>query len=265
MTPIHKTLGVLLLPIVFLISDYALAEKQDCLDGFESLKSRGKDHFIALPHTGLEMNSQFDTHQVCYTGEDVTQWAAGPGMEVTSGMNGFFKNGSAAIVTAHQRLKSGEDYSAGSYRAALILLRVDENTGRLMRTELMTQKPDDDPSKSIDDFHITGYDDFNKIVYFQTPAWATSDAIYFFPVSPVLQGEKPHPKYLGPGRVDFVMIDFGLSNSSKHIGDVLVWRDEISPDHGRDEVLYLFSAAGKQICKVDSRSDYRNYPLCLNQ
>ncbi|MFL1553737.1 MULTISPECIES: hypothetical protein [unclassified Pseudomonas] len=265
MTHIHKTIGALLLPIAVLISDYALAENQDCLNGYEFLKSQRKGDGIALPHTGLEMNSQYDTHQVCYRGKDVTQWAAGLGMEITSGSNGFFKNGTVAIVTAHERLEDGRGYWAGDYKAALILLRVDEETGELKRTMLATQKQDNDPTKTIEDFHLAGYDEFNKVVYFETPAFATASAIYSFPVFPVLQGEKPVLKYFGPGRIDLVMFDLGTSNASRNIGNVLVWRDEIFPDRGRDEVLYLINSAGKQICKVDSTDPgYRFNPVCIN-
>ncbi len=264
MTPVHTTLRVLLFPIVFSITDYALAERQDCVKGYEFLKSQRNGDIIALPHTGPEMDSQYDTHQICYRGEDVTQWAAGPGMEITSGISNLFKNGSVAIVTAHQRLDSGGDYSEGGYRSALILLRVDEDTKHLSRYELMTQQPHNDPTKSIDDFHVVGFDDFNKTIYFKTPAWATSDAIYSFPVSSVLQGEKPNLKYWGPGRVDMVINDLGIS--SKNIGNVLIWRDEISPYQGRLEVLYLFDATGKQVCKVDSSdSGYRFKPTCINR
>ncbi|WP_443697911.1 hypothetical protein [Pseudomonas sp.] len=263
MMPIHKAIGVLLLPIVVLISDHALAENQDCVKSFELVKSQGNDDFIALPHTGIELNSMHDTHQICYRGEDVTRWAAGAGMDVTSGVNGVFKNGSVAFVTAHQRLKNGKDYSAGGYRSALILLRADERTQHLTRVVLMTQQPDADPRKSIDDFHITGYDTFNKIVYFQTPAWATSDAIYSFPLTQAIQGEKPKLKYLGPGNIDTVMNDLGFSDSSKYIGNLLVSRHEPVPGGRVNEVMYLEDADGKQICRVDTTKLYRLKPDCI--
>jgi len=265
MNGVHRAATGLLLLFSALTSTQVLAEKQDCAEVFELLKSQKRDDFIALPHTGSEMNSMFDTHQVCYRGKDLSQWAAGAHMDLTSGINGIFKDGTAAIVTAHQRSNGELDYSEGNYNSSLILLRVDEKSKRLTRTELMTQQPNDDPAKAIADFRITGYDDFNKTVYFQAPAWTTSDAVYSFRVSPALQGKRPSLKYFGPGRVDMVINDLGFEGLSNNVGKVLIWRDEYLPNQGRIEVLYLFDNDGKRICKVKSSDPSYRFNLTCDE
>lgn len=249
--------------LLSILSIRSFAETQDCRTVYEHLKSKRQEDVIALPHTGAEMDGMFATHQVCFQGEDVTTWAVGRDMELTSGYNGFVQGSFVAIVTARDKYYNEKLTSLGNPRSTLILLRVASDSKSLERTELLVQKVSDDPTKLLEDFRLAGYDSFNKIVYFEVPAWATASAVHAFAFAPVLRGEKPSVRYVGPGSVEWVMTETGLKSSQYHLGKVLMWQQEVVPGIGRREFLYAFDATGKRLCRVSTASDYRINPACV--
>ena len=215
MNIVRRGLGAGVTLVLSFFCSTSFAESQDCGAVYDYLKSKHQENVIALPHTGVEMDSMFATHQVCFLGRDVTAWAVGSGLELTGGYNGFVKGSTVAIITAGEKAAGGRDDSLSLPKSALILLRVDSESQALKGDELLTQQASDDPVKSLESFRLAGYDSFNKIVYFEVPAWATASAVhaFAFAFAPVLRGEKPLVRYIGAGTVDWVMTDTGIGSS----------------------------------------------------
>lgn len=259
MNSLRRVLTASLLPLCVAVSHISHADDdatdvpadvQDCA----AQKAPG----FSLPRSAEEQDTAFDTHQVCFKGRDISEWAAGKDMDITSGITDISADGSAVIITAHQT--GSVDDTAAADNAALILLVAAPGDAQPKRSVLMTQRPDKKPEKSIDDFRITGFDHNDRTLYFETPAWEVSFALYAFPADPAIQTGKVQLRYVGPGSLDTVLD----SPNSKYKGDLLVWRNEEVKDEGQDDVLYLQTAQGKKICKVDSdEDDYKTNPQCI--
>lgn len=113
-----------------------------------------------------------------------------------------------------------------------IVISYDEN--RKKRT-LLEAKPDDDPQSNLGDFSRLKLSPDGKTLFFESEAWATSNAIHAID----LQTGKQH--FVVGGSIACVL------GGGEYQGDLLVSQHRYFVQGGSYNPLYLYTPAGKRV------------------
>lgn len=193
----------------------------------------------------------FEADRVCFLGRDVTEWAAGPGRTITSAVRSPYGKQEAIVEAAPSR----EGQTA-------LLVRIFESaqTGALERQVLLESRDDADPKATIERFQIVGFDQVAGAIYFETPAWATSSAVWTVAWPPAVPVGALKPRFVTSGSVIATSI---ASNIQKW--DLLVEQSVIDGARGRVSAFFTYTRDGKQICKVQPDALMRIEPQCFSR
>ena len=116
------------------------------------------------------------------------------------------------------------------------------NQNRSFRT-LVASRPSDDPKQNLSSFsHLTLSPD-GKLLYFQTPAWATSNAIH------AINLVDGRVLYITSGALACVVL------SGEYQGNLIVEQHRYFIQGGSHDDLWLFTPLGKQIGQVAQGAD----------
>jgi hypothetical protein len=108
---------------------------------------------------------------------------------------------------------------------------------------LLISTPSNDPKKNLDGFSNLSLSPDSKTLYFQTSAWATSDAVHSLDIA------TKRVSYVTDGRIACVVL------GGQYQGDLVVEQHRYFIQGGSHDDLYLYDAAGKQIGLVSQDTD----------
>lgn len=116
------------------------------------------------------------------------------------------------------------------------------NLNRSFRT-LVTSRPSGDPKQNLTGFSHLALSPDGKMLYFQTAAWATSNAIHDINLS------NGKVLYVTSGELACVVL------SGEHQGDLIVEQHRYFIEGRSHDDLWLYSPSGKQIGQVAQGTD----------
>lgn len=108
---------------------------------------------------------------------------------------------------------------------------------------LLTPHPSSDPRRNLDDFSKLFLSPNGKTLYFQTTAWATSDAIHSLNIT------TKKTSYVTDGEIACVVLN------GEYQGDLVVQQHRYFVQGGSYNDLYLYDPAGKEIGIVSQNVD----------
>ncbi|ETS31167.1 hypothetical protein BB987_06260 [Photorhabdus temperata] len=163
---------------------------------------------------------------------------------------------SVAIITLEEdKPKNNEPKS--SIRA----IYADED-GAIIKKNIITQRYTKDPKMTLFNMKIVDYEHYNKIVYFEVPAWNENNAIYAFSIPPDNNYENVSEKYITDGSLTFITMTHFLYNSNRD-GEIIVKRGVIKEDGELFYGEYRVSSKGKTICELNTDvEDWKVYMPC---
>lgn len=193
----------------------------------------------------------FSAGRVCFRGRDITSWAVGPGRTITSAVRAPYGKSEAVIEAAP---------TIQGQTAQLVRVFESAQTGDVERQVLMESRATATPETSVERFLIVDFDKVTGILYFETPSWATSSAIWAvkWPVNNWM--EPLRPWFVTSGSVAATSI---ASDMQKW--DLLVQKDEIEGANGRVPKYYIYKSNGTRICQVKVDAVMRIEPTCLSR
>jgi hypothetical protein len=121
-------------------------------------------------------------------------------------------------------------------------IAVGENENRIF-TSLLTNQPSNSPQNNLTDFSNIELSPDGNIIYFQTSAWATSDAIH----SINLKTKKV--TYITNGDLDCIIL------GGEYQGDLVVQQHRYFVQGGGYDFLWLFNPNGKELGLVSDNTD----------
>ncbi|MEM8173711.1 hypothetical protein Q4R57_08620, partial [Morganella morganii] len=192
----------------------------------EDYQKRGDDNF-SFPDANYMIDRSVNG-KICYKGRDVTGWATGDGMEATS----FIfpeKNKALALITLNEI--NPASYKAKS-RIRVILIN---SLGQPVKYDFIKENySNEHPEKELTDMRFTSYDFEKGIVYFESPAWATSMAIHAFEVPFDGDYSKVKEKFIIDGSIKYhVMSTMTLKDKEDFFRYLIVTRGVYKEGKGR--------------------------------
>lgn len=233
----------LLLSLIFFISANSFA-----ITCTEYYRATGNENF-SFPSSSETVNMRVDG-KVCYKGRDITEWVAGDGMEVTSFVipNG---NETVAIVTANEI--NPETYKQKS-RIRVIFIKANGTPGQF--DFIKEHYSNERPESELTNMEIVGYNYEKGIVYFESQAWATSNAIHAFTVPFDGDYSKVKEKYIIDGSLKWVMMSgITLKDKEEYPEYLIVSRGFMTDKNGRDYADFIVSPSGKVICIANTKKE----------
>lgn len=203
-----------------------------------------QNRHLAIALAPTDSQAPYSANQLCARGHDLTNWASGKGMSITSGVL-TAADGSDAVIAVES---TGSDSTAPEYKSELIRISISEKTAQIERQVLARQSPSAVPEDAVDSFTISGYDEHAHVLYIQTPAWATSDAIHAY----ALASAKPTSWYVAPGNLLAVINQPANEYQKAYLGDLLVEQSAIRGDQGRIGFTTLITPQGKKVCEINT-------------
>ena len=108
---------------------------------------------------------------------------------------------------------------------------------------LLTSTPSDDPKQNLAGFSHLSLSPDGKTLYFQTPAWATSNAIHSLDIA------TKKTSYVTNGEIACVVL------AGEYQGDLVVEQHRYFIQGGSYNALYLYNPAGQRIGLVSQDTD----------
>lgn len=213
-----------------------------CTDDYNR---RGSDNF-SFPNANYTVDMSVNG-SICYKGRDITSWAAGEGMTPTT----FIfpeKNKVLALITVSET--NPKTYKAKS-RVRVIFIN---KNGQPVKYDFIKEHySNDHPEKELTDLRFTSYDFEKGIVYFESPAWATSMAIHAFEVPFDGDYSKVKEKFIIDGSIKYhVMSTMTLKDKEDFFRYLIVTRGVYKEGKGREYIDYIVSPEGKVICEAET-------------
>jgi len=116
----------------------------------------------------------------------------------------------------------------------------DENSSYVV---LLKNQPSNDPSQNLSGFSNLFLSPDNKTLYFQTEAWATSNAIHSIDIA------TKKVSYVAPGEIACVVL------TGEFQGDLIVQQHRYFVQGGSYDNLWLFDPTGKELGIVSEDTD----------
>lgn len=211
----------------------------------EDYQRRGDENF-SFPDANYMLDKSVNG-KICYKGRDVTSWATGDGMEATT----FIfpeKNKALALITLNEI--NPKSYKAKSRIRAIFINAL----GQPVKYDFIKEYySNDHPEKELTDMRFTSYDFEKGIVYFESPAWATSMAIHAFEVPFDGDYSKVKEKFIIDGSIKYhVMSTLTAKDREKFFRYLIVTRGVYIEGKGREYIDYIVSPEGKVICEAET-------------
>lgn len=215
-------------------TDVAISNPGLTLPGYQGKMPRGADYY--------------QKGRVCYNGRDISDWAAGPGRRVASGLP--LPYGKSEILI--------EALSPSEVEPSYLVRVYEDITGQLKRQVLLASRHSENAESSIDRFQISWFDQEAGSVFFETPAYATSSAVWLIRL-PVSDWSSPlRPQFVSRGWVEWG------NPSSSTAPWVAIYTDDLVPGQGRVPRYYLHRPDGSRMCRAEDKPFNPFLPKCMS-